>query len=267
MNDILKKIIATKAQEIAQARQVTNDSAMEQLALQAQKDNPTRDFVGAIQSRVNQKQNAVIAEIKKASPSKGQIREHFAPAEIAVQYEQAGAACLSVLTDEQYFQGHADYLKTARAACQLPALRKDFIIDAYQISQARHWGADAILLIAAALDLAQMRDFEQQAHELNMGVLVEVHDARELDLALQLNTPLLGINNRNLRTFEVSLNNTFELLPNIPANKTIITESGIASPADVAQMNAHGVYGFLVGEAFMSQAHAGDALKQLFFRA
>jgi len=265
MSDILNKIIATKYEEIALARTQTSDERMAELAQAAVKNNPARDFVGAIRSRVAARQSAVIAEIKKASPSKGVLRDEFLPAQIAREYEAAGAACLSVLTDEQYFQGHADYLKAARAACALPVLRKDFMVDNYQVNQARAWGADAILLIAAALDVAQMQALEQQAHELGMAVLVEVHNAEELRAALQLQTPLLGINNRNLRTFEVSLQNTYELLADIPQDKIVVTESGIATREDVTQMHAHEVYAFLVGEAFMRQPHAGDALKQLFF--
>lgn len=264
MSDILNKIIATKHEEIALARAHISDAQMAELAQAAVKNNPARDFVGAIASRVAAKQSAVIAEIKKASPSKGVLREDFLPASIAREYEAAGAACLSVLTDEQYFQGHADYLKAARAACSLPILRKDFMVDGYQINQARAWGADAILLIAATLDVAQMQTLEQQAHDLGMAVLVEVHNAEELHAALQLHTTLLGINNRNLRNFEVSLQNTFDLLAHIPPNKIVVTESGIATREDVAQMHAHEVYAFLVGEAFMRQAHAGAALEQLF---
>ncbi len=264
MSDILNKIIATKHEEIALARAHISDAQMAELAQAAVKNHPTRDFVSAIATRVSAQQSAVIAEIKKASPSKGVLREAFLPAQIAREYESAGAACLSVLTDEQYFQGHADYLKAARAACSLPVLRKDFMIDGYQINQARAWGADAILLIAAALDVAQMQNLEQQAHDLGMAVLVEVHNAEELRAALQLRTPLLGINNRNLRTFEVSLQNTFELLAEIPSDKIVVTESGIATREDVAQMHAHQVYAFLVGEAFMRQTHAGMALQQLF---
>ena len=265
MSDILNKIIATKHEEIALARTQISDERMTELAQAAVKNNPARDFVGAIRSRVAARQSAVIAEIKKASPSKGVLRDEFLPAQIAREYEAAGAACLSVLTDEQYFQGHADYLKAARAACALPVLRKDFMVDNYQVNQARAWGADAILLIAAALDVAQMQALEQQAHELGMAVLVEVHNAEELHAALQLQTPLLGINNRNLRTFEVSLQNTYELLADIPQDKIVVTESGIATREDVTQMHAHEVYAFLVGEAFMRQPHAGDALQQLFF--
>lgn len=265
MSDILNKIIATKHEEIALARTQISDEYMAELAQAAVSNNPARDFVGAIASRVTAKQSAVIAEIKKASPSKGILRDEFLPESIAREYEAAGAACLSVLTDEQYFQGHSDYLKIARAACTLPILRKDFMVDGYQINQARAWGADAILLIAAALDVTQMQALEQQASDLGMAVLVEVHNAEELHAALQLHTPLLGINNRNLHTFDVSLKNTYQLLVEIPRDKIIITESGITTREDVAQMHAHEVYAFLVGEALMRQPHAGNALKQLFF--
>ena len=261
MIDILNTINATKFVEIAAAQALVSPEKMRELALKA--DAP-RDFTAAITSRVAAKQPAVIAEIKKASPSKGVLREHFAPADIARQYEAAGATCLSVLTDETYFQGHSDYLKAARAACNLPVLRKDFIVDAYQIDQARAWGADAILLIAASLTLAQMQAFEAHAFELGMGVLVEVHNETELQAALKLNTPLLGINNRNLRTFEVTLQTTLDLMKQIPADKTIVTESGILSPADVALMQDNDVHAFLVGEAFMRAPHAGAALSQLF---
>ena len=261
MSDILNTINATKFVEIAAAQALVSPEKMRELALKA--DAP-RDFTAAITSRVAAKQPAVIAEIKKASPSKGILREHFAHAEIARQHEPAGAAGVSVLTDETYFQGHSDYLKAARAACNLPVLRKDFIVDAYQIDQARAWGADAILLIAASLTLAQMQAFEAHAFELGMGVLVEVHNETELQAALKLNTPLLGINNRNLRTFEVTLQTTLDLMKQIPADKTIVTESGILSPADVALMQDNDVHAFLVGEAFMRAPHAGAALSQLF---
>ena len=264
MSDILNQIIATKHEELKVARAHISDAEMATLAQAAVKNNPTRDFVAAIRSRVDAKRSAVIAEIKKASPSKGVLREHFLPAQIAREYEHAGAACLSVLTDEQYFQGHADYLKSARAACALPVLRKDFMVEGYQIDQARALGADAILLIAAALTFEQMRDMEAHALELGMAVLVEVHNREELHSALKLQTPLLGINNRNLRTFEVSLQNTFDLLADIPKDKIVVTESGIATTDDVAQMHAHQVYAFLVGEAFMREAHAGQALQKLF---
>ena len=262
MTDILNKINATKRLEITAAQALISNNDMHALALKAE---PTRDFLGAITSRVAAKTPAVIAEIKKASPSKGVFREHFAPAEIARHYEAAGAACLSVLTDKQYFQGHADYLKAARAACALPVLRKDFIIDIYQIDQARAWGADAILLIAASLTLDDMKAFEAHAFSLGMSVLVEVHNEVELHQALQLQTPLLGVNNRNLRTFDVTLQTTLDLMKQIPASKTIVTESGILAPADVALMQENDIHAFLVGEAFMRTPHAGDALHNLFF--
>jgi indole-3-glycerol phosphate synthase len=265
MNDILKKIIATKHDELKLARNHCPDKAMHIAALEAVKNNPTRNFATAIQTRVANQQPAIIAEIKKASPSKGVFREIFLPAAIAREYEVAGAACLSVLTDEQYFQGSSEYLKAARAACSLPVLRKDFIVDTYQIDEARTWGADAILLIAAALTLDEMKQFEQHAFDLGMSVLVEVHNESELHQALQLQTPLLGINNRNLRTFEVTLQTTLELLAQTPSDKIVVTESGILNRDDVALMTNHAVYGFLVGEAFMKAPHAGDALTQLFF--
>ena len=225
---------------------------------------PARDFAGALQSRVAAGKPAVIAEIKKASPSKGVLRNDFRPAEIAASYEKHGAACLSVLTDRQYFQGAPEYLQAARAACALPVLRKDFLVDPYQVFEARAMGADAILLIVSALSLAQMREFEAIAFSLGMSVLVEVHDGDELDLALQLETPLLGINNRNLRSFEVSLQNTLDLLPRIPANRLVVTESGILASADVDLMRKNDVNAFLVGEAFMRAPSPGDALQALF---
>lgn len=261
MSDILNKIIATKWQELSLA---TAKTSLAQMQLLAAQQPPARDFVGSIRSKIASGQAAVIAEIKKASPSKGVIRADFKPAEIAASYAQNGAACLSVLTDAQYFQGSADYLKQARAACSLPVLRKDFMVDAYQIYEARAMGADCILLIAAALGLAQMRQLEDVAHALGMAVLVEVHNAEELALALQLNTPLLGINNRNLRTFEVSLDTTLALLPTIPDGKIIVTESGIFTREDVALMRSHQVHTFLVGEAFMRQESPGHALAEVF---
>jgi indole-3-glycerol phosphate synthase len=223
-----------------------------------------RDFSDAIRARIAAGQAAVIAEIKKASPSKGVLRADFRPAEIAASYAKHGAACLSVLTDEQFFQGNAEYLKQARGACTLPVLRKDFIVDEYQIWQARAMGADAILLIAAALDVRQMQAFEALAHSLGMAVLVEVHDGDELDAALQLNTPLLGVNNRNLRSFEVSLQTTLDLLPRIPDDRIVVTESGILTAEDVQLMRGHKVHAFLIGEAFMRAQDPGVELAKLF---
>jgi indole-3-glycerol phosphate synthase len=223
-----------------------------------------RDFVGAIRAKITNGKAAVIAEIKKASPSKGVIRADFNPAEIAKSYEAGGAACLSVLTDVEYFQGSIEYLKQARAACSLPVLRKDFMIDAYQVYEARSIGADCILLIAAAIDLAKMQELESVAHSLGMAALVEVHNGEELDLALQLKTPLLGINNRNLRTFDVTLQTTLDLLPKIK-DKIIVTESGIFTSEDVALMRKNNVHTFLVGEAFMRQPDPGVALKEVFY--
>jgi indole-3-glycerol phosphate synthase len=223
-----------------------------------------RDFVGALRRKLQAGQPAVIAEVKKASPSKGVIRQHFVPAEIAASYARHGAAALSVLTDEQFFQGSAAYLQQARAACSLPVLRKDFIVDAYQVDQARAWGADCILLIAACLDDTLMAELESQTLELGMAVLVEVHDAAELERALRLKTPLLGVNNRNLRTFDVSLDTTLDLLPKVPANRLLVTESGIHDRADVARMRAAKVNAFLVGEAFMRARDPGIALADLF---
>jgi len=266
MSDILNKILAVKAQEVAAAKPV---KPLPQLRQEAEQASPVRDFVDAIRAKIQAGHPAVIAEIKKASPSKGVIREDFRPAEIAASYAAHGAACLSVLTDVQFFQGSVEYLQQARAACELPVLRKDFIVDPYQIWQARAMGADAILLIAAALSLSQMKEFEALAHSLGMAVLVEVHDANELELALQLNTPLIGVNNRNLRTFEVSLQNTLDLLPRIQAhssgfNRIVVTESGIASSNDVVLMQSHQVHTFLVGEAFMRAADPGKEMAHLF---
>ncbi|MFZ5503122.1 MAG: indole-3-glycerol phosphate synthase TrpC [Pseudomonadota bacterium] len=260
MSDILKKILAVKAQEVTAALSAQPLSLMR---AEAEKAAAPRDFVAAIRSKIVAGQPAVIAEIKKASPSKGVIRADFRPAEIAQSYARHGAACLSVLTDEQFFQGHADYLRQARAACELPVLRKDFIVDEYQIFQARAMGADAVLLIASALTLAQMQAFETLAQNLGMAVLVEVHDGEELTLALQLKTPLLGINNRNLRTFEVSLQTTLDLLPRIPRDRIVVTESGIVTAADVREMRRHRVHTFLVGEAFMRADNPGEALQRL----
>ncbi|HEY9397177.1 MAG TPA: indole-3-glycerol phosphate synthase TrpC [Burkholderiales bacterium] len=261
MTDILERILAAKAEEIAAAQRAIPLAKIREQAIATE---PPRDFAGTLQKRITAKQSAVIAEIKKASPSKGVIREDFDPAAIARSYERHGAACLSVLTDRQFFQGAPEYLQAARAACALPVLRKDFIVDPYQVYEARAMGADCILLIVAALADQQMHLLEQHAHELGMAVLVEVHDGAELDRALTLKTPLLGINNRNLRTFETRLETTLDLLPRIPAGRVVITESGIATAADVERMVAHQIYGFLVGEAFMRAPDPGEALKALF---
>jgi len=265
MSDILQKIVAVKHEEIALAlktRSLADVRAQAEQRNREQRD--VRDFVGALRAKVAAGQAAVIAEVKKASPSKGVLREHFVPADIARSYAQHGAACLSVLTDERFFQGCEAYLKQAREACSLPVLRKDFMVDAFQVYDARAMGADCILLIAACLDDAQMRDLEALAHELGMAVLVEVHDGDELDRALKLKTPLVGINNRNLRTFEVTLDTTLGLLPRVPADRLLVTESGILGPADVQRMRDADVHAFLVGEAFMRQPDPGLALAQLF---
>ena len=259
--DILNKILAVKREEVATA---STSKPLAAVRAEAEAQAPTRDFVGAIRSKIDAGKAAVIAEIKKASPSKGIIRADFHPAEIAADYAAHGAACLSVLTDRQFFQGAAEYLQAARAACTLPVLRKDFLVDAYQVFEARAMGADAILLIAAALDLPTMRDFEAIARELGLAVLVEVHNGDELDLALQLHTPLIGINNRNLRTFEVDLQTTLDLLPRIPADRIVVTESGILAAADVALMQKNNIHTFLVGEAFMRAPSPGQALARLF---
>ena len=261
MSDILNKIVAVKREEIAAAR-LKRDLAS--LRREAEARTDVRDFAGALRAKITAGQAAVIAEVKKASPSKGVLREHFVPAEIAASYERGGAACLSVLTDVQFFQGATAYLEQARGACALPVLRKDFMVDAYQVFEARAMGADCILLIAACLDDAQMADLEAQAHALGMAVLVEVHDGVELDRALRLKTPLLGINNRNLRSFEVTLDTTLSLLPRVPADRLLVTESGILSRADVQRMRAADVHAFLVGEAFMRAPDPGVALGQLF---
>lgn len=261
MADILNKIVATKREEIAAALAL---KPLAQVEAEAAAQAAPRDFVGAIRARIAAGQPAVISEIKKASPSKGVIRADFRPAEIARSYAAHGAACLSVLTDRQYFQGCPEYLQAARAACALPVLRKDFIVDAYQVAEARAMGADCILLIAACLSLSQMQALEAQAQAYGMGVLVEVHDGDELDAALQLQTPLLGINNRNLRNFEVSLENTFSLLHRIPDERVVVTESGILAPGDVQAMRARNVHAFLVGEAFMRAPDPGVELARLF---
>ena len=261
MDDILKRIVAVKHEELAAARA---RRGLASLRRDAEALGGQRDFVGSLQAKVAAGHAAVIAEVKKASPSKGILREHFVPAEIATSYERHGAAALSVLTDVQFFQGSMAYLEQARAACALPVLRKDFMIDAYQVFEARACGADCILLIAACLDDAQMSDLEAQATALGMAVLVEVHDGAELDRGLRLKTPLLGINNRNLRTFEVSLDVTLGLFDRVPKDRLLVTESGILGSADVTRMRNAGVHSFLVGEAFMRAVDPGAALSALF---
>ena len=297
MSDILNKILTVKVQEVAAAKAL---KSLSNIQIVAESSGQARDFVGAIRTKLNQGQPAVIAEIKQASPSKGLLRgrivshqaatdltlgrtqdvviEGFEPAAIAASYAQQGAACLSVLTDRQFFMGSADYLKQARAACSLPVLRKDFMIDAYQIYEARAMGADCILLIVSAFllfpyhdesgitdPLERMRYLEKLSHSLGMAVLVEVHDADELALALQLSTPLIGINNRNLRTFETHLDTTLQLLDRIPSERIVITESGIKAMSDVQLMRSHQVHTFLVGETFMRADDPGIAMQQLFF--
>ena len=260
MADILEKILATKRSEVAAA-----SAALPLAALRAQTEAApaTRDFLGAIQRRLAANQPAIIAEIKRASPSKGLLREPFEPAMIAASYEAGGAACLSVLTDREYFQGGPDHLRAARAACALPVLRKDFIVDEYQVWEARAWGADCVLLIVAALDDARLRDLEALALGLGMSVLVEIHDRAELDRALALKTPLVGINNRDLRNFVTRLEVTLDLRSAIPADRIVVTESGIRSAEDVRRMRAAGVHAFLVGETFMRAPDPGAALRGL----
>jgi indole-3-glycerol phosphate synthase len=261
MSDILDRIVAVKREEIGAAQAARN---LASLRRDAESLGGLRDFVGALRAKIATGGAGVIAEIKKASPSRGVLREHFMPAQIAASYERHGAAALSVLTDARFFQGEPAYLEQARAACALPVLRKDFMIDAYQVFEARAMGADCILLIAACLDDAQMIDLEAQAHALGMTVLVEVHDAAELERALRLATPLVGINNRNLRSFEVTLDTTLDLLRQVPADRLLVTESGILDRADVQRMRDANVHGFLVGEAFMRAADPGTALRALF---
>ena len=265
MSDILKKICDVKVEEVAAAQKRVSFADMRR---DAESRVLTRDFVGALRAKIDQGQAGVIAEIKKASPSKGVIREDFIPADIAQSYAEGdgkvSAACLSVLTDRQFFQGQPDYLKQARASTLLPVLRKDFMVDAYQIYESRAMGADAILLIAACLDDAQMADFEAIARGLDMAVLVEVHDRAELERALKLKTPLVGINNRNLRSFEVTLDTTLGMLKDVPADRLLVTESGILKPADVKTMRDAGVHAFLVGEAFMRAPEPGLELAKLF---
>jgi len=265
MADILNRIIAVKHEEIAAAIKRKPLAVMRE---DAESRVLTRDFVGALRAKIAAGQAAVIAEVKKASPSKGVLRADFIPADIAQSYAEGdgniSAACLSVLTDKQFFQGSVDYLKQARASCALPVLRKDFMVDAYQVYESRVMGADCILLIAACLDDAQMKDLEALALALDMAVLVEVHDEAELTRALKLKTPLVGINNRNLKTFEVSLDTTLGLLGQVPADRLLVTESGISTPADVRRLREAGVNAFLVGEAFMRADEPGLALAQLF---
>ncbi len=271
-SDILKRILATKQREVAD---LLARVSLDDLRREAAAASPVRDFVGALRGKVAAGQAAVIAEVKKASPSKGVLRDPFEPAAIAADYAMHGAACLSVLTDVDYFQGCRVYLEAARAACSIPVLRKDFIVDAAQVLEARAMGADCILLIVAAFahegaraadgfDLAALQRLEALAMDLGMAVLVEVHDGAELDIALQMRSPLVGINNRNLRTFEVSLQTTLELLGRIPADRLVITESGILGPDDVALMRGHAVHAFLVGEAFMRAPSPGAELARLF---
>ena len=261
MDDILQRILATKRDEVQLARECV---PLAQLLAKAVQAGAPRDFTGALRAAIEAGRSAVIAEVKKASPSQGVLRADFDPAAIGSSYARHGAACLSVLTDVQYFQGAPEFLQQARAASGLPVLRKDFIIDDYQVVEARSWGADAILLIVAALDRPRLHALEVAAHELGMAVLVEVHDAAELDLALELNTPLIGINNRNLRTFETRLEVTLDLLSRIGPERIVVTESGILSRADVARMRAAGVNAFLVGEAFMRADDPGAELARLF---
>jgi indole-3-glycerol phosphate synthase len=261
MSDILEKIVAVKREEIAAS---LSQHPLAQVRAAAEVLGGVRGFEAALRANLAAGRAAVIAEVKKASPSKGVLREQFVPAEIAQSYASHGAACLSVLTDAQFFQGSEEFLREARAACALPVLRKDFIVDEYQVYEARAMGADCILLIAACLTDAQMRSLEDCAAALAMGVLVEVHDAAELERALALKTPLLGINNRNLRTFEVSLQTTLDLLSSVPQGKLVITESGILARDDVQRMRAAGVNAFLVGEAFMRAPDPGAALSSLF---
>jgi indole-3-glycerol phosphate synthase len=261
MSDILQKIVAVKREEIAAGLKKKSLAAMRE---DAQSRVLTRDFEGALRAQIAAGHAAVIAEVKKASPSKGVLRADFVPADIAQSYAEHGAACLSVLTDQQFFQGCNDYLKQARASCPLPVLRKDFMVDPYQVFEARAIGADCILLIAACLSDAQMAELESVALHLGMAVLVEVHDRDELQRALKLKTPLLGINNRNLRTFEVTLETTLGMRSDVPADKLLITESGILKRSDVQTLREAGVHAFLVGEAFMRADDPGAALADLF---
>lgn len=264
MADILERIVAAKTEEVARAMGITPPAVLRADARRAQ---PPRDFVGALRARIAAGKPAVIAEIKKASPSRGLLRAQFDPGAIAASYARHGAACLSVLTDERFFQGHLEHMKLARAACQLPVLRKDFTLEPYQVYEARAAGADCVLLIVAVLEAARMRELEAVAHELGMAVLVEVHDAAELERALALETPLIGINNRDLRTFETRLETTLDLLDRVPRGRIVVTESGILTREHVGMLLARRVGCFLVGEAFMRAADPGAELGQLFAEA
>lgn len=260
MSDILQRILATKREEVATARRAVSMAEIEQ---RARAQPPPRDFVAALQSKIGAGRAAVIAEIKRASPSKGLLRKDFDPAAIARSYEAAGAACLSVLTDKEYFKGAAEHLSAARTACMLPVLRKDFIVEPYQVFEARAIGADCILLIAAAAGVDDLLQLERLAHSLGMAVLIEVHDKAELEGALSLATPLIGINNRDLRTFATTLQTTLDLLPAIPEGKIVVTESGIRARQDVAHLRKNGIHAFLIGEAFMRARDPGAALGEL----
>jgi indole-3-glycerol phosphate synthase len=265
MSDILNKILDVKKDEVAAAKRYRDFASLRrEVESNAELRSNLRGFEASLRGKIVVGKAGVIAEVKKASPSKGVLRPDFRPAEIAASYAEHGAACLSVLTDKQFFQGAPEYLQQARAACTLPVLRKDFMIDLYQVYEARSWGADCILLIVAALDHGLMAELEACAHELGMGVLVEVHDATELTAALRLKTALLGINNRNLRTFETSLQTTIDLLPRISPDKLVVTESGIMGPDDVKRMRDADVHAFLVGEAFMRAPEPGIELARLF---
>ncbi|MFT7178928.1 MAG: indole-3-glycerol phosphate synthase [Oceanospirillaceae bacterium] len=262
---VLKRIVARKLEEIAERQQhITIDDLKIKIVANRSGPMAPRGFAKAMQAKLNQGLPAVIAEAKKASPSKGVIREDFNPAAIAVSYQAGGAACMSVLTDADFFQGHEDYLQQARAACKLPVIRKDFIVDPYQVYESRAIGADCILLIVACLEDQQMQDLAQLAEDLGMDVLVESHDAQELARALKLSTPLVGINNRNLHTFDLTLQTTFDLLAMMPEDRIVITESGIHTPADVMLMQNKNVNAFLVGESFMRASDPGEKLAELF---
>jgi indole-3-glycerol phosphate synthase len=260
VSDILQRILAAKRAEITLARSAVPDGEIEQ---RARAQAPARDFIAALRAKIDTGTAAIVAEIKRASPSKGLLRKDFNPAQIARSYEAGGAACLSVLTDREFFQGSAEHLSAARGACRLPVLRKDFVVEPYQVLEARAMGADCILLIAAAAAVDDLRALERLAHDLGMAVLIEVHDQNELQVALSLATPLIGINNRDLRTFATTLQTTLDLLPRIPAGRIVVTESGIRGREDVAYLQKHGIHAFLVGEALMRAADPGGALREL----